>query len=154
MEELAAMLGREHVQLEFLLFKLLQLQHLLRSEDPRFLRWSAEEIKRASQRVCDIERERATRVRTLALAAGIPANQVTLSALAEAVPEPWRTIYRDHCLGYSQLAREVDAALFESRRLADASGHAVADVLQHIDPPARPGLLPLQVLSRPPLVLP
>jgi hypothetical protein len=154
MEELAAMLGREHVQLEFLLFKLLQLQHLLRSGDPRFLRWSAEEIKRASQRVADIEGERVQRVMALGLAAGIPASQVTLSALAETAPEPWRTIYRDHCLGYSRLAQEVETVLFESRRLALESGHAVAEILLQVHPPARPGLLPLQVLSRPPLVLP
>ncbi len=153
-EELAHLLGREQVQLEFFLFKVLQLQHLLRSGDPRFLRWSAEEIRRASQRVHDIEVTRDRQVLVLCREAGVPADDVCLASLADHSPEPWRTIYSDHSLGFSRLEREVDAAVFEAQRLAEASGHAVADVLHQIRTPAQVGLVPRQIRLDNPMVLP
>jgi hypothetical protein len=130
MRELAAVLGRERVQLEYLLFKVLALQHLLRSGETRFLRWSAEEISRASERVRETELRRVRRVSELASAAGVAADQMTLSTLAETAPEPWRTIFADHDKGFRQLAIEVDAAFSVTGRLADASGHAVSGLLR------------------------
>jgi hypothetical protein len=153
-EELAHVLGREHVQLEFLLFKLLQLQHLLRSGDPRFLRWSAEEIKRASQRVHDIAVTRNERVVGVSRASGLAGDQITLAVLAERVPEPWSTIYAEHCLTFTRLSREVDAAVREARLLAEESGHAIADVLREIHHPVQAGLLPRQISLDNPMVLP
>ena len=154
MEELAHVLGREHVQMEFLLFKLLQLQHLLRSGDPRFLRWSAEEIKRASQRVHDIAVTRDARVVAAGRQRGLPLDRVTLAGVADHVPEPWSTIFTEHCLGFSRLSREVDSAVREARRLAEESGHAIADVLAQIHHPVQPGLLPRQISLDNPMVLP
>ena len=154
MEDLAHLLGREHVQLEFLLFKLLQVQHLLRSGDPRFLRWSAEEIKRASQRVHDIEIARGKRVYLLGREAGIPVDRITLTSLAEQVPEPWRTIYLDHGLGFGRLEHEVIVAVREAGDLAAASGHAIVDMLRHLHHPAHSELVPRQVSLDNPMVLP
>jgi hypothetical protein len=136
MRELAAVLGRERVQLEFLLFKVLALQHLLRSGETRFLRWSFEEISRASERVHDTELWRARRVSELAFAAGVAADQMTLSTLAETAPEPWRTIFADHDRGFRQLGIEVDDAFALTGKLADASGHAVSGLLKKAYRPA------------------
>lgn len=130
MRELAAVLGRERVQLEFLLFKVLALQHLLRSGETRFLRWSVEEINRASERVRETELRRTHRVSELAAAAGVAPDQMTLSTLAETAPEPWRTIFADHDRGFRQLGSEVDEAFAVAGGLAEASGHAVSSLLQ------------------------
>jgi hypothetical protein len=136
MEQLALVLGRERVQLEFLLFKLLALQHLLVSGDNRFLRWSAEEINRASQQARTTGALRVQCVNELASAAGIAADQVTLDAVGECAPEPWRTIFADHSVSFRRLVAEVDTAFDATWALADASGHAVADVLERIHLPA------------------
>jgi hypothetical protein len=136
MRELAAVLGRERVQLEYLLFKVLALQHLLRSGENRFLRWSVEEISRASERVRETELTRARLVSELAFATGVAADQMTLSRLAETAPEPWRTIFADHDRGFRQLGVEVDDAFAATGRLADASGHAVSGLLRKAYRPA------------------
>ena len=153
-EELANLLGREQVQLEFLLFKVLQLQHLLLSGDVRFLRWSAEEIRRASQRVHDIEATRDRQILVLCREAGVDTDGVSLELLADRSPEPWRSIFADHALGFTRLQREVDDAVSEARRLAEATGHAIADVLHQIRTPAQAGLVPRQIRLDNPMVLP
>jgi hypothetical protein len=153
-EELAQLLGREHVQLEFLLFKLLQVQHLLRSGDARFLRWSAEEIKRASRRVHDIEVLRSRRVHALGVQAGIPEAEISLTSLAEASCEPWRSICLDHGLGFARLQSEVDIAIRDAQRLAEASGHAIVDVLVELPRRAVPDVLPRQISLVNRLVIP
>ena len=136
MRELAAVLGRERVQLEFLLFKVLALQHLLRSGETRFLRWSVEEISRAGDRVRETELRRVHQVNELAWAAGVAADEVTLTTLAETAPEPWRTIFADHDRGFRQLGVEVDEAFAVTGRLADASGHAISGLLRKAYRPA------------------
>ncbi len=136
MRELAAVLGHERVQLEFLLFKILALQQLLRSGDTRFLRWSVEEIHRASERVRETELARARCVSKLAGVAGVPVEQMSLSTLAETAPEPWRTIFADHDAGFRQLGVETDDAFVATGKLADATGHAVAGLLRKAYRPA------------------
>ncbi|HEX4018908.1 MAG TPA: hypothetical protein VHX15_19380 [Frankiaceae bacterium] len=138
MRELAAVLGRERVQLEFLLFKVLALQNLLRSGETRFLRWSVEEINRASERVRETELRRVQRVGELATAAGVGTDEMTLSTLAGTAPEPWRTIFADHDRGFRQLAVEVEDAFVTTCALADASGHAIAGLLRTAYRPASP----------------
>jgi hypothetical protein len=138
MRELAAVLGRERVQLEFLLFKVLALQNLLRSGETRFLRWSVEEISRASERLRETECARVQRVREMALAAGVPASEMSLGNLATTAPEPWRTIFADHDAGFRRLSVEVDKAFETTGKLADASGHIVGSLLKKAYRPAAP----------------
>ena len=138
MRELAAVLGRERVQLEFLLFKVLALQNLLRTGETRFLRWSAEEINRAGERLRETELARARRVFELASAAGVSVDEMALCRLAVTAPEPWRTIFADHDTGFRQLGIEVERAFATTGALADASGHAVARLLKQAYRPAAP----------------
>jgi hypothetical protein len=140
MQELANVLGRERVQLEFLLFKTLELQHLLRAGDNRYLRWAAEEMVRASQHVRVTELARTRRVRELAFmvgTAGVAADQVTLADLAERTREPWRTIFADHSVSFRLLAAELDDVIEMTTALAEAHGHAVARILRDLYRPSR-----------------
>jgi hypothetical protein len=154
MRELAGLLGRERVQLEFLLFKVLALQDLLRSGETRFLRWSIEEISRASERVRETELSRAQLVSELAGAAGVPISEMSLSRLAETAPEPWRTIFTDHDAGFRRLGVEVDNAFTTTGKLADASGHVVGPLLKQAYRPAAPAAIAGPRQPRQTMVLP
>ncbi len=136
MQELAAALGRERVQLEYLLFKLLELQHLLRSRDPRFLRWATAEVARAVQRLQTTERECDDLSRELAETIGVTRARISLPALAGHLDEPWRTIVTDHVGEARRLTSEVEVATHVTRALAAGSGHAVATVLDEALHPA------------------
>ena len=136
MQELADVLGREHVQLEFLLFKILELQHQLRSGDSRFLRWAGEELLRASRQVQVTELSRQRHVRELALRQGLPSvSETSLATLAKGAPEPWRTIFDDHLQGIRTLISELDSVVSLTSALAKSHGHAVAGVLQEMHRP-------------------
>ncbi len=136
MEELADLLGRERVQIEFLLFKILELQHLLRSSDVRFLRWAADEVNRASQRLRMTQLQRIWLVNQFGREAGIEPHLVTLTSLAERAREPWCTIFADYSTGVRLLADEVDSVSRATRALADASGHSIADIFAEMYMPA------------------
>jgi hypothetical protein len=132
MEELANVLGRERVQLQFLLFKILALQHLLRTGDTRFLRWAGEEVRRAGQRLRETEQARVRLVDQLAETAAMPAGELTLAALSGGADEPWRTIFADHSQGFLRLAGEVDAVILLTRALAEPGGYGVLEVLDEL----------------------
>ncbi len=137
MEELARVLGRERVQLEYLLFKVLVLQHQLRSGEDRFLRWAMEEVNRAGQRLRATECLRREQVSELSRAAGVVAEpDLTLGLLATTAPEPWRTIFAEHNKGFRRLVAELESAIHLTGVLADAIGHAVAEILRHSYRPA------------------
>jgi hypothetical protein len=154
MRELAAVLGRERVQLEFLLFKVLALQNLLRSGETRFLRWSVEEIRRASERLRETEIARARCLQETAAAAGTTVEQMSLSRLAETAPEPWRTIFADHDAGFRRLGIEVDRAFATTGTLAEASGHIVGPLLRQTYRPAPAGTISHQREIHQTMVLP
>ena len=155
MQELADLLAREHVQLEFLLFKTIELHQLLRAGETRFLRWSASELSRAAERVRDCEERRIELVTQLCTQAGIPASRTGLAELTEYASEPWRTIFTDHSRDLAQLVIEVDSNRQAAREIATASGHSITDVLDQLYRPTAASL-PGQRrrIVRAPVVLP
>jgi hypothetical protein len=132
MQELADLLAREHVQLEFLLFKTIELHQLLRAGETRFLRWAASELSRASERVRECEERRSQLVARRCADAGIPAGRASLTELTEHASEPWRTIFSDHSRDLAQLVIEVDSNRQAAREIATASGHSIIDVLDQL----------------------
>jgi hypothetical protein len=155
MQELADLLAREHVQLEFLLFKTIELHQLLRAGETRFLRWAASELGRAAERVRECEERRSELVAQHCAVAGIPAGRFGLAELTEHASEPWRTIFSDHSRDLAQLVIEVDSNRQAAREIATASGHSIIDALDQLYRPMAASL-PGQ-RSRPtmaPVVLP
>jgi hypothetical protein len=136
MQELADLLAREHVQLEFLLFKTIELHQLLRADETRFLRWAAAELERAGERVRECEVRRGELVRALCAKGGIATAEASLSSLTEHAPEPWHTIFSDHIRDLAQLVTEVDSYRQAARSLATASGHSIVEILDEIHRPA------------------
>ncbi len=132
MQELADLLAREHVQLEYLLFKTVELHQLLRADETRFLRWAAAEVSRASERVRDSEERRAELIARLSAEIGLTPETAGLWELAEHSPEPWHTIFSDHSQDLRRLVTEVDTTRQAARMLATATGHSIIDVLERM----------------------
>lgn len=142
MEELAALLNRERMLLELLLFKLVSLRQLLLAGEVRFLPWAAEEVDRATTKVREAELRRSLAVEGLSVglrddAATPPSplsapSQVTLRMLAESAPEPWRTIFAEHRKTFLELAADLEDAISATRRLAVAGGTAVSATLDRL----------------------
>ena len=76
MEALAALLTRERLLVELVVFKLVELRQLLLAGEARFLGWAAEEVERADRcRSRQAELERAVLVTGLATDRGLPAGR-------------------------------------------------------------------------------
>jgi hypothetical protein len=147
MQELADLLAREHVQLEFLLFKTIELHQMLRAGETRFLRWTAAELGRASDRVRECEERRSELVRQRCAEAGIALERASLAELTARAPQPWHTIFSDHSRDMRQLVIEVDSNRQAARTLATASGHSIVDVLDRMYRPAASGVPAQRVLT-------
>lgn len=132
MDALAGLLNRERVLLELLVFKLVELRAMLTNGETRFLGWAAEEVERATSGVRAAELERAVLVAGLADDRGIDESTLSLSALVESSPEPWRTIFDDHRTAFRALSGEAEEVLATCRRLARSGTKAVADTLERL----------------------
>jgi len=132
---LTALLRRERLQLELLVFKLTELGQLLAAGDPRFLSWAAEEVERAVEAVRTTELERAVHVQGLADSLGLEPASASgdeasrLDVLAEHLPARAADLLREHGAQLSALAQEVRACLQSTRLLAAAGSAAVSELL-------------------------
>lgn len=126
--QLSALLQRERLLLELLVFKLTELGHLLAAGDPRFLGWAAEEVERAVEAVRLTELERAVHVAALPGSSAAADEAALLTELARHAPEPWATQFDAHRRALTALADEVAECLRTTRRLAEA-GTGVVDAL-------------------------
>ena len=133
MEALAALLTRERLLVELVVFKLVELRQLLLAGETRFLGWAAEEVERATASVRHAELERAVLVSGLATDRGLPPDELTLSALVEDAPEPWRSLLADCRSALRASAAEVAELLPATRRLAEAGSRGLAETLRKID---------------------
>lgn len=100
MDELVAFLAGQRQLLEMLLFRLMEVRHLLAAGETRFLPWAATEVERAVHAVRERELARA------ALFVGLGEDR-RLASLADASPEPHRTVLCDHRAALRALLDEV-----------------------------------------------
>ena len=133
MDELTGLLSRERRLLEVLLFKLIAARHLLAAGESRFLAWAAAEVERATERVREAEMLRAGLVQKIAREAGLPEDRLTLSALAEASPEPYKTIFADHRQAFLELVAEIEEVTRANRKLAHRGMNEVDELLERLD---------------------
>jgi len=133
MDALAALLTRERLLVELVVFKLVELRQLLLAGETRFLGWAAEEVERAAAAVRRTELERAVVVTGIATDRGMAPDELTLSALVEDAPEPWRTLLAESQTSLRASSAEVTELLAATRRLADAGSRSLADTLRRLD---------------------
>jgi len=150
MQELADALSREHVQLEFLLFKLVELRQLLAAGEHTFLRWAAAEVSRANKRVHLSAERRLQLLADYCAEAGLEPDRSNLATLAQSAPEPWHTILEDHRRNFRRLLGEIESAHRADRELAGSTQPWLIDILDAAHRPAAitlPG--PRQTRSKP-----
>jgi FlgN protein len=111
MEKLSEIMSRERELLDILLFKLAEEQMVLASGHTRWLGRAAREVENVLDTVRQTELLRAVAADELAASLGLEANP-SLRSLADAVDEPWRTIFHDHHAAFV-------ATIAESDRVAD-----------------------------------
>jgi hypothetical protein len=145
MESLITLLDRERLLLELVTFKLVELRQLLLSGETRFLGWASEELDRALAQVRAAELERAVLTASIAADRGLPGDALTLSALIEDAPEPYRTALASAQTALRKSTDEVAQLLSASRRVATEGARSLAETLQRLD--GTEGLTPASLPS-------
>lgn len=107
---MVAVLAREQVALEHLLFRLHHARGALAADDERFLAMAADELESATHSVRELEAARATVVgRT---------SDRTLRDMADTAPEPYGSLLQEHRAALGRLAGEIGAMLESTQALA------------------------------------
>jgi hypothetical protein len=119
-EELTRVLWRERELLEMLVFKLDVERLLLANGQRRWVAYAAHEAGVVVDTLRQTELLRATAAEAVATEHGRQPDAV-LRALAEASPEPWRTILLDHRSAMEAAAAEVTVLAQASRELLEAA---------------------------------
>ena len=124
MEKLSLILWRERELLDLLAYKLELEQLVLASGRTRWLAYSTREVEEVVLTLRETEVLRAVASDEAAADIGLrPA--ATLGELAEAAPEPWATMLRDHRTALVTATREI-AELSESNRGLITAGYRSA----------------------------
>ena len=132
MEALAALLTRERLLVELVVFKLVELRQLMLAGETRFLGWASEELERAAAAVRTTELERAVLVTGLATDRGLPPDELTLTALVEDSPEPWRSMLSETQAALRASSTEMAELMTANRRLAEAGSRGLAETLRKL----------------------
>lgn len=139
MEELSSVLWRERELLEVLLFKLEEEQLLLAAGRTRWLPNAAREVEAVLETIREAELRRAVAADAVAESLGLD-GAPNLSALAEAAPEPWRTLLLEHRDAFAATAAEVGELAERNRELLTAGQQAAQATLRSLgEAAATPG---------------
>lgn len=133
MDALAALLTRERLLVELVVFKLVELRQLLLAGETRFLGWASEELERAASAVRTAELERSVLVAGIAADRGLDPDDVTLTVLVADAPEPWRSLLSEAQTALRASSTEVAELMAANRRLADAGSRSLGDTLRRLD---------------------
>ena len=141
MERLAALLTRERLLAELVVFKLVEMRQLLLAGEARFLPWAAEEVERATGALREIELQRALLVVEIAHDRGMADAEPPLQALVDEAPEPRRTVLAEAADALRDLCREAEDHVAANRALAEQGVSAVSELLGRAARPADDGLV-------------
>lgn len=127
LSELSSVLWRERELLELLLFKLEAEQLLLAGARHEWVPRATREVEMVLERIGETEIHRAAIVAEVGTALGLGIAP-SLRILADASPEPWRTLLHEHKTAFLELTDRITAAA-ESNRELIASARRTADRL-------------------------
>ena len=130
--EVSGILWKERELLELLLFKLEEEQLVLASGRTRWLAHATREVEFVLEQIRSTELLRAVEVDGVAADLGLGAGP-SLSALADAAPEPWGDLLRSHRDAFLALTAEVQAMAEANRDLLESGSRAVREALQGLD---------------------
>lgn len=128
MEKLSQILWRERDLLELLLYRLEVEQLVLASARTTWLMRAAREVEQTLETLRETEVLRAVAADEAASMVGLAPNP-SLSALAEASPEPWRTILLDHREAFAAVTRQITDMADANRDLITSGYHSARETL-------------------------
>ncbi len=128
LSEVCNILWRERELLELLLFKLDEEQLVLTSGRMRWLARATKEVELVLEQIRRTEVARAVEVEAAAKALGLEANP-SLNRLAEASPEPWAGILREHRAAFLAMTTEINQLAELNRDLLTSGQMAARDTL-------------------------
>src|SRR4051794_18250444 len=126
--EVSTVLWTEREMLELLLFKLEEEQLVLASSRTRWLAHATREVELVLEQIRQVEVLRAAEVEVVAALLGLPSNP-SLSALAEAAPEPWGKLFGEHRKAFLTMTAEITALADANRDLLTSGHRAVRETL-------------------------
>lgn len=126
--ELVNTLWRQRESLELLLFKLEEEQLLLASGRGRWLGFATREVELVLDRIRQTEVLRAVHSDAVAGALGLPPNS-SLAVLADAAPEPWSGMLREHRTAFLVVTAEINALAEANRELLTTGQRAVRETM-------------------------
>lgn len=116
--DLVAQLGRQRQLVEYLLFKLLEAQLLLSSDQAAFVPIAMAEIESVLRRIREEEERREELISLLAEDWGMPPRELKLAYLTEHAPDPFRAAFAEHRRNFMSLVDQVEKVTRDNRRLA------------------------------------
>lgn len=122
--EVSSTLWRQRELLELLLFKLEEEQVLLASGRSRWLARATREVEVVLEEIRRAELLRAVQVDEVSTELGLGPGP-SLRALADASPEPWRSLLHEHRQAFLTATTDIQAMADANRHLL-ASGHRAA----------------------------
>ena len=128
MEKLSLILWRERELLETLLYRLEVEQLVLASGRTHGLMRAAREVESTLEDLRATEVMRAVAADEAAAAVGLPANPA-LRQLAEASPEPWRTMLLDHREAFTTVTRQITEMADANRDLITSGYRSARETL-------------------------
>ena len=126
--EVSTVLWRERELLELLLFKLDEEQLVLTSGRTRWLARATKEVEMVLAEIRRTELARATEVQSTATALGL-GTELSLNQLADAAPEPWAGLLREHRAAFLALTAEISQVAEANRDLLSSGQRAVHEAL-------------------------
>jgi hypothetical protein len=126
--DLSSILWREREMLELLLFKLEEEQLVLAAGRTRWLAHATREVEVVLDQIRHTELLRATEVAAVGTELGIGTNP-SLTALADAVGEPWSEMFHQHRKAFMALTAEISTLAEANRDLLTTGQRAVRETL-------------------------
>lgn len=128
LSEVSNILWRERELLELLLFKLDEEQLVLTSGRMRWLARATKEVEMVLGEIRRTELARAIEVDAAAAALGLEPNP-SLTRLADASPEPWAGLLREHRAAFLSMTVEINQLAELNRDLLTGGQKAARDAL-------------------------
>ncbi len=132
--EVSSILWRERELLDLLLFKLEEEQLLLAAGRTRWLAHATREVEMVLGEMKRAELGRAVEVEGVAVSLGLPPG-ISLRELAEAAPEPWGGILREHRNAFLAATQEITALAKSNKDLLAAGYHSARRSLMSLSDP-------------------
>lgn len=143
MDELISLLNTERQLLDELLYRLVAARGVLAAGEMRYVARASAEIEQVVDDVYAAESRRAQGIGALATRMGCPPQQITLRALANAAPEPYKTMLEQLHVEFLRLTDEIERTISVNKTLATRGAAELTRMLSALGGNPNPAEKPL-----------